>query len=70
MSKTSADSIVRAQVIPLSDAGLSQVQISRQPDISRHCVQNIIKEYNDTGQYNDLQRKDCPEKFYIVIFGT
>ena len=46
----------------LSDAGLGPVQISRQLDIFRHCVQNVIKKYDETSQYNDLQRTDCPKK--------
>ena len=62
MGKKLVDSIVRAQAVALSDAGLSQVQISRQLDISRHCVQNPIKKYNETGQYNDLLQTGCPTK--------
>ena len=43
MSEKSVDLIVQAQAIALSDAGPSQVQISRQLNIYRHCVQNAIK---------------------------
>ena len=68
MGKISVDSIVRAQLAVLSDAGLSQVQISRQLNISRHRIHNAIKKYNETGQYNDLQRTGCPKKFKIVTF--
>ena len=62
MDKSPADSIVRAQAVALSDAGLSQIQISRQLKISRHCVQDAIKKYNETGQYTDLQRTGCLRK--------
>ena len=68
MGKRPVDSIVRAQAVALSDAGLNQVEISRQLNISRHCVQNAIKKYKETGQYNDFSRRDRPKKFQIVAF--
>ena len=43
MSKNPVDSIIRAQAVALSDVALSQVQISRQLNISKCCVQNTIK---------------------------
>ena len=57
--KKPVDSIVRAQAVALSDARFSHVQISKQLNISRHCVQNTVKKYNEIGQYNDLQRTGC-----------
>ena len=68
MDKEPVDSIVGAQAGALSDAGLRQVQISRQLNISRHCAQSAIKKYNKTGHYNDLERTGCPKKFKIVTF--
>ncbi|CAF2016844.1 unnamed protein product [Rotaria magnacalcarata] len=62
MGKKPVDSIVRAQAVALSDAGLNQVEISRQLHISRHCVQNAIKKYKETGQYNDFPRTGRPKK--------
>jgi transposase len=62
MGKKPVDSIVRAQVVALSDAGLSQVQISKQLKVSRHCVQNAIKKYKETGKYDDLKRTGRPKK--------
>ena len=37
MGKRPVDSIVRAEAVALSDAGLSQVQISRQRNICTKC---------------------------------
>ena len=68
MGKKPVDSIVRGQAVALSDNGLNQVQISRQLNISRHCVQNAVKKYKETRQYNDFPRTDCPKKFQIVAF--
>lgn len=62
MGKKPVDSFVRAQVVALSAAGLNQVQISKQLNISRHCVQNAIKKYKETGNYNDLKRTGRPKK--------
>ena len=44
MGKKPVDSIVRAHAVALSDVRISQVQISRQLNISRH---GPIKKYND-----------------------
>ena len=62
MGKKPVDSIVRAQAVPLSDSGLNQAQISRQLNISRHCVQNAVKKYKETGQYNDFPRNGRPKR--------
>ena len=62
MDKKLVDSIVRAQAVALSDSGLKQVQISRQLNISRHCVQNAVKRYKETRQYNDFPRTDRPKR--------
>ena len=68
MGKKPVDSIVRAQAVALSDAGLNQVEISSQLNISRHCVQNAIKKNKKTGQYNDFPRPGRPKKIQIVAF--
>ena len=52
-AKIPVDSIVRAQAVALSDIGLSQVQISRQLNISRHCVQNPIEKQVNTMTFNE-----------------
>ena len=62
MGKKPVDSIVRTQAVALFDAGLNQVQISKQLKISRHCVQNAIKKFKETGQYKDLKRTGRPKK--------
>ena len=68
MSKTPIDSIVRVQAVALSDSGLNQVQISRQLNISRHCLQKAVKKYKETRQYNDFPCTGHPKKFQIVAF--
>ena len=65
MGKKSVDSIVRAQAAALSDSGLNQVQLSRQLNISTHCVQNAVKKYKKTRQYNVLT---VQKEFQIVAF--
>ena len=62
MDKKPVDSIVLAQAAALSDSGLNQVQISRQLNISRHCVQNTVEKYKKTRQYNDFPRTGRPKK--------
>ena len=62
MGKKPVNSIVQAQAVALSDSGLNQVQISRQLNISKHCVQNAVKKYKETRQYNDFPRTDRPKK--------
>ena len=69
MGKKPVHSIVRAQAVVLSDSGLNQIQISKQLNISRHCVQNAVKEYKETRQYHDFPRTDRPKnKIQIVVF--
>ena len=68
MGKKAVDSIVRAQAVALSDSGLNQIQISRQLNISSPCVQNAVKKYKKTRQYNDFPRTGRPKKFQIVAF--
>ena len=68
MRKILVDSIVRAQAVVLFDSGLNQVQISRQLNISRHCVQNTVKKYKETRQYNVFSRTGRPKRFQIVAF--
>ena len=62
MCRKPVDSIVRAQAVALSDSGLNQVQISRQLNISRHCVQNAVKKYKESRQYNDFPHTGRPKK--------
>ena len=62
MGKKPVESIVRAQAVALFDSGLNQVQISRQLNISRHCVQNAVKKYKKTRQCNDFPRTGRPKK--------
>ena len=61
MGKKPVDSIVRAQSVALSGSGLNYVQISRQLNISCHCVQNALKKYEKTRQYNDFSRIGRPK---------
>ena len=53
MGKKRVSSIVQAQVVALRDAGFNQVQISKQLNISRCCVQNAINKYKRPGTYDD-----------------
>ena len=62
MGKKPVDSIVRAEAVAFSDAGLNQVEISRQLNISKHCVQNAVKKYKETRQYNDFPRTGRPKE--------
>ena len=62
MGKISVDSIVRAQAVASFDSGLNQVRISRQLNISGHCVQNAVKKYKDIRQYNDFPCTGRPKR--------
>ncbi|CAF3791826.1 unnamed protein product [Rotaria socialis] len=62
MGKKPVDSSVRPQAVALPYAGLNQTQIARQRNISRHCVENAIKKYKKTGQYNDFLRTGRPKR--------
>ena len=63
MGKKAVSSFVRAQVVVLHDAGFNQVQISKQLNISRCCVQNAINKYNRLGTYDDSKRSGHPKEF-------
>ncbi|CAM4796680.1 unnamed protein product [Rotaria magnacalcarata] len=56
MGKKPVSSFVRAQAVALHDAGFRQVQISKQLNISRFCVQKAINKYKCLGTYDDLKR--------------
>ena len=62
MGKKPVESFVRAQVVALYDAGFNQVHISKHLKISWHRVQNAIKKYKETGNYDDLKRIGCLKK--------
>ncbi|CAF3398923.1 unnamed protein product [Rotaria socialis] len=62
MGKKSIDPYVRAQVVALHDAGLNQVDISKQLIVSRCCVQNAIKKYKQLGRFDDLKHTGRPKK--------
>ena len=62
MGKKSIHSYARAQVVALHDVSLNQVQISKQLDVSRYCVENPIKKYKQLGRLNDLKPAGRPMK--------
>ncbi|CAF1019607.1 unnamed protein product, partial [Didymodactylos carnosus] len=62
MGKKPIDPVIRAQAVALHGAGLNQVQISKQLKISRSCVQNTIKKYEELFRYNDLKHTGRPKK--------
>ena len=49
---------VRAQVVGLHAVGFNQVQISKQLNISRCCVQNAINKYKHLNIYEDSKRSE------------
>ena len=49
-------------MVALHDAGFNQVQISKQLNISRCCVQNAMKKYKRLGTYDDSKRSGRPKK--------
>ena len=55
-------SFVRAQLVVLHDAGFDQVQISKQFNVFRCCIQNTINKYKHLGTYEDSKRSGCPKK--------
>ena len=59
---------MRAQMVALHDAGFNQVQISKQLNISRCCVQNVINKYKRLGTYDDLKRSGRPKKLNARSF--
>lgn len=62
MGKKPSDPHIRAQAVALHDAGLNQVQISKQLKVSRCCVQNAIKKFKQLGIYKDLKHTGRPKK--------
>ena len=62
MEKNPVSSFVQAQVVPLHDAGFNQVQISKQRNISRRCVENAINKYKCLGTYDDSKGSGRPKK--------
>ena len=62
MGKKPVHPNIRAHVAALHDAGLNQVQISKQLKASRCCVQNAIKKYKKLRRFNDLQHTGRPKK--------
>ena len=55
MGKKPVHPNIRAQIAALHDAGLNQVQISKQLKVSRCCVQSAIKKYKKLRRFDDLQ---------------
>ena len=53
---------LRVQVVALHDVGYNQVQISKQLNISRYCVQNAINKYEHLGTYDESKRSGRPRK--------
>ena len=53
MGEKPVSSFVRAQVVALHDAAFNQVQISKQLNIFRYCVQNAINRYKRLDTYNN-----------------
>ena len=62
MGKKSIHSYVRAQVVTLHDAVFNWVQISKELKLSRCCVQNVIKKYEQLGRFDDLKHTRRPKK--------
>ena len=52
-----------AQVVALHDAEFNQLQISKQLNISRCCVQNAINKYSYLGTYEGSKRSGRPKRF-------
>ena len=46
----------------LHDAGLNQLQISKQPKVSRYWVQNAIKKYKQLNRFDNLKRSGHRKK--------
>ena len=61
MGKKSIAPVVRAQAVALHQAGLNLSRISEQLNISRCCVRNVIKKFEEHGIYEDLKRSDRPK---------
>ena len=52
---------MRAQVVVLLDVGFSQIQISKQLNISHCCVQSVINKDKHLGTHEDSNRSASPE---------
>ena len=55
MGKKSIHRYIQAQMVALHHAALNQVQISKQCNVSRCCIQNVIKKDKQLGQFDDLK---------------
>ena len=62
MGKKRVHPNIRDQAAVLHDAGLNQVQISKQLKVSRCCVQNAIKKYKKLRRFDDLRHTGRPKK--------
>ena len=51
-----------AQVVASHDAGFNQVQVSKQLNISRCCVQNTINKEKYLGTHESSKRSERPKK--------
>ena len=62
MGKKPVSETVRAQAVALHEAGMNQVQIANQLKVSRCCVQNAIKKFEELGVHGDRKRSGRPRK--------
>ena len=62
MGKKPVHPNIRARAAALHDAGLNQVQISKQLKVCRCCVQNAIKKYKKLRRFDSLQHTGRPKK--------
>ena len=60
--KKPVPSFVRAQMRAVHDAAFNQAPISKQLNISRCCVQNVIKKYTRLGAYDHAKRSERPKE--------
>ena len=49
-------------MVVLHDAGLNQLQMSKQFKVSRCCVQNVIKKHKQLDRFDDLKHTGHPTK--------
>ena len=56
-------------MVALHDAGFNQVQISKQLNISRCCLQSVINKYIRLGTYDNSERSRRPKNLMHGIFG-
>ena len=68
MGEKAVSSFVRAQVVALHDARFNQVHISKQLNISRCCVQNVINKYKRLGIYDNSKRSGRPKELDALSF--